>query len=119
MKTIVAFVVLFFLGTVIVSESNRTEPLEVEVAKVHVLHINAKWNKNNDVNLSDLTRCTIDYAYYEDQPADVQKSIIRVPTIIVTKQKRPIAQWIADLSFKIDVEPKEIQEVINKALDDK
>ena len=48
MKTIVAFVVLFFLGTVIVSESNRTEPLEVEVAKVHVLHINAKWNKNND-----------------------------------------------------------------------
>lgn len=116
MKSLVTFLVLFFLGTAVVSNSTN---IESEVAKVHVLHINAKWNKNNNVNLSDLTRCTIDYAYYEDQPADVQKSIIRVPTIIVTKQKRPVAQWIADLSFKIDVEPKEIQEVINKALDDK
>ena len=116
MKSLVTFLILFLLGTVAISNSNINKS---EVATIHVLHINAKWNKNNNVNLSGLTKCTIDYAYYEDQPSDVQKSIVRVPTIIVTKQKRPIAQWIADLSFKIEVDPKEIQQVINKALDDK
>jgi hypothetical protein len=78
-----------------------------------VLHINAKWNQQNNVNLDVIPNCRLQYAFLEDQPKEIQQSIQYVPHIILMKGNRPIAQWSADLSFKLNITTKEIVRVID------
>jgi len=78
-----------------------------------LLHINAKWNQANNVNLDVIPNCKLQYAFLEDQPKEIQQSIQYVPHVILLKHNRPIAQWSADLSFKLNITTQEIVRVID------
>lgn len=86
---------------------------EKEIPEYTVLHINAKWNQQNNVNLDRIPNCQLKYAFLEDQPKEIQQSIQYVPHIILLKNNRPIAQWSADLSFKLKIDTQDILNVID------
>lgn len=78
-----------------------------------LLHINAKWNQYNNVTFDKIPNCKIQFAFLEDQPKEIQSTIQYVPHVVLLKQNRPIAQWSADLSFKLDVSTQEVINIIN------
>tara|TARA_R100000773_G_scaffold43391_1_gene41805 strand:- start:102 stop:455 length:354 start_codon:yes stop_codon:yes gene_type:complete len=83
-----------------------------------LLHINSKWNSDNDYKyLKQLKGVEILKVKLEDQPPSIKNQIKSVPTIILydNKTQRPKGQWAADLSFKLNVDPSEIQEYINRS----
>ena len=82
-----------------------------------LLHINSKWNSDNDYQyLRQLKGVEVLKVKLEDQSPALKSQIKSVPTIILydTKTQRPKGQWAADLSFKLNVDPSEIQEYINR-----
>ena len=105
LATIVLLIIPFSTG-----DFSHKEGLGVEYT---ILHINTKWNQANNVNLDVIPNCKLQYAFLEDQPKDIQKKIEYVPHIILLKQNRPIAQWSADLSFRLNITTQEIVKVIN------
>ena len=98
---------LFSPSNVLVSDSNT------KVSEITVLQINAKWNKNHNVNLDKLKGCVIEFGWLEDQPKHLQNQVKTVPVIVIFKNNEPVKQWNADLSFKLDVDLNEIQNVVN------
>lgn len=82
---------------------------------VTVLQINAKWNKQNNYDLSGITGATVKFSWLKDQPKDVQSSIQSVPVIVIIDENgRVRRQFIANLSFKIQETNMEIQYEINR-----
>ena len=82
---------------------------------VTVLQINAKWNEGNTRNdLKKLRGCKYEFGYLEDQPKTVSASINSVPTVVVFKNGKPVKVYRADLSLKLGVPFKEIQEEIDR-----
>jgi len=108
-KYVLATLVLLMIPLT-TGDFSHKEGLGVEYT---VLHINAKWNQANNVNLDVIPNCKLQYAFLEDQPKDIQERIEYVPHIILLKQNRPIAQWSADLSFRLNITTQEIVKVIN------
>ncbi len=87
---------------------------KVESFDITVLHINSQWNKKHNVDLNDLRNCNVRFIWLEEQSVVLKRQIQTVPTIVVMKDKKVIRQWAADLSFKLDVDINEIQQVIDK-----
>lgn len=87
---------------------------KVEKTDITVLQINAHWNKHHDVNLNSLRGCKVRYGLLERQSEDLKKQIQYVPVVVVYKGNKPVKQWSADLSFKLNVDLDEIQSVIDK-----
>jgi len=80
-----------------------------------VVQINAKWNRNNDVQLpKNIDGANTIYGFLEDQPASLQKTTKAVPTIILYKDNTPITQWSAGLSFKLNITKEEIENAIRE-----
>ena len=98
---------LFSPSNVLVSDSNT------EVSEITVLQINAKWNKHHNIDLKELKGCKVNFGWLEDQPQTLQSQVKTVPVIVVFKNNKPVKQWNADLSFKLNVDLKEIQNVVN------
>ena len=98
---------LFSPSNVLVSDSNT------KVSDVVVLQINAKWNKHHNIDLKELKGCKVNFGWLEDQPQTLQSQVKTVPVIVVFKNNKPVKQWNADLSFKLNVDLKEIQNVVN------
>lgn len=86
---------------------------EVTSSDITVLQINAHWNKHHDLNLNSLRRCKVRYGLLERQSEDLKKQIQYVPVVVVYKGNKAVRQWSADLSFKLDVDIKEIQQVVD------
>lgn len=99
------------------SEVSRQKDNEVE--DVVVLHINAKWNHHNSLNLSELKNCKVIYSWLGDQPPSVRETIQKVPCVIIYKNK--IRKYIrtADLSFKLNFSNEEIQGLVNQLNNEK
>ena len=87
---------------------------KVEKADITVLQVNSQWNKQHNIDLNDLRNCNVRFIWLEEQSVVLKRQIQTVPTIVVMKDKKVIRQWAADLSFKLDVDIKEIQQVIDK-----
>jgi len=98
---------LFSPSNVLVSDGNT------EVSEITVLQINAKWNKHHNIDLKELKGCKVNFGWLEDQPKHLQNQVKTVPVIVIFKNNEPVKQWNADLSFKLDVDLKEIQNVVN------
>lgn len=109
-KYVIATIVLLMIP---LSTGNFSNKSAVSKPEYTVLHINAKWNQQNNVNLDVIPNCRLKYAFLEDQPKEIQQSIQYVPHIILMKGNRPIAQWSADLSFRLNITTKEIVKVID------
>jgi hypothetical protein len=88
--------------------------VKVNAQDLTIIHINAKWNVSNNYKYMDeIHGAKIQYGYLENQPDNIKQSIKAVPTLILTKKGRTVYVWNADISLKLKVNVKEIQQVIN------
>jgi hypothetical protein len=80
-----------------------------------VVQINAEWNDRNKVDLPySIEGAKTVYAFLENQTESLQKQIQAVPIIILFKDNKPLRQWSADLSFKLNINIEEIKDAIRK-----
>ncbi len=95
--------------------TGNTELIQVEEtrSKYTLLHVNAKWNQYNNVNFDPIPNCDLKFAFLEDQPKSFKSKIQYVPHVVLLKNNRPVAQWSADLSFKLDITTQDVLNVIN------
>ena len=87
---------------------------KVEKADITVLQVNTQWNKQHNIDLNGLIGCEVQFAWLEDQSDSFRKQVQTVPLIVVYHKNKPVRQWSADLSFKLNVDLEEIQQVIDK-----
>lgn len=80
-----------------------------------VVQINAEWNDRNKVDLPyAIEGAKTVYAFLEDQTESLQKQIQAVPIVILFKDNKPLRQWSADLSFKLNINIEEIAYAIRE-----
>ncbi len=87
---------------------------EVIKSDITVLQVNAQWNKQHNIDLNGLIGCEVQFAWLEDQNDNFKRQVQTVPLVVVYHKNKPIRQWSADLSFKLDVDLDEIQQVIDR-----
>ena len=87
---------------------------KVEKADITVLQVNTQWNKQHNIDLNGLIGCEVQFAWLEDQSDSFRKQVQTVPIVVVYHNNKPVRQWSADLSFKLNVDLEEIQQVIDK-----
>ena len=87
--------------------------------EVTVIHFNYKWNDRNSYNIRGLKNAKLQYAWLEEQPENIKKSITAVPVIVILVDGKVKGQFAADISFKIQATREEIQEFIDTVKDNK
>jgi hypothetical protein len=87
---------------------------EVTGRDITVLQVNTQWNKHHNIDLNGLIGCEVQFAWLEEQSHSFQKQVQTVPLIVVYHKNKPVRQWSADLSFKLDIDINEIQTVIDR-----
>lgn len=73
-----------------------------------VVQINARWNVGNDVKLDLPNNVKYKYAYLEEQKQSMREKVKAVPVIVLYKNEKPIKQWNADITFKLNIKEEEI-----------
>ena len=89
-------------------------PFLVKAQEFTLVQINAKWNLKNNIELNIFDDVDYKFAYLEEQKSDIKSKINAVPVVILYKGNRPVHQWNADLSFKLNLQCEEIEAIINK-----
>jgi hypothetical protein len=79
-----------------------------------LVEINSEWNLRNSAKIAKVKNVKIKKAYLEDQPRSLRDKIKSVPIAILYKDNNKIAQWNADISFKLIVTEKEILKAIKE-----
>ena len=87
---------------------------------VTLLYVNSSWNKSNDYkHLSEIKNVRVLKVNYDDQPKKFKQQIKSVPAIILFDKNNKLKRvWQGGLSMSLDVDPKEIQNMINKISND-
>ena len=88
--------------------------------KVTLLYVNSSWNKSNDYkHLSTLKNVKVLKVNYDDQPKKFKEQVKSVPAIILFDESNKLKRvWQGGLSMRLNVDPKEIQTMINKISND-
>jgi len=88
--------------------------------KVTLLYVNSSWNKSNDYkHLSKLKNVRVLKVNYDDQPKKFKEQVKSVPAIILFDESNKLKRVLqGGLSMSLDVDPKEIQTMINKISND-
>lgn len=102
MRTLIAFGFFFLF------------PFVVKAQELTLVQINAKWNVKNNIELNTFDEVKYQFAYLEDQKDEIRNKINAVPVVILYKGNKPIHQWNADLTFKLEIDCEDIQSIINK-----
>ena len=79
-----------------------------------LIEINSEWNLKNSAKIAKVKNVQLKKAYLEDQPKSLRDKIKSVPIVILYKDNSKIAQWTADISFKLVVTEEQILKAINK-----
>ena len=87
---------------------------------VTLLYVNSSWNKSNDYkHLSKLKNVRVLKVNYDDQPKKFKQQVKSVPAIILFDESNKLKRvWQGGLSMRLNVDPKEIQTMINKISND-
>ena len=87
---------------------------------VTLLYVNSSWNKSNDYkHLSKLKNVRVLKVNYDDQPKKFKEQVKSVPAIILFDESNKLKRvWQGGLSMSLNVDPKEIQTMINKISND-
>ena len=88
--------------------------------KVTLLYVNSSWNKSNDYkHLSTLKNVRVLKVNYDDQPKKFKQQVKSVPAIILFDESNKLKRvWQGGLLMRLNVDPKEIQTMINKISND-
>ena len=86
--------------------------------KVTLLYVNSSWNKSNDYkHLNKLKNVRVLKVNYDDQPKKFKQQVKSVPAIILFDESNKLKRvWQGGLSMRLNVDPKEIQTMINKII---
>ena len=79
-----------------------------------LVEINSQWNLRNSAKIAKVKNVKIKKAYLEDQPRSLRNKIKSVPIAILYKDNNKIAQWSADISFKLIVTEEQIKKAIKE-----
>ena len=87
---------------------------------VTLLYVNSSWNKSNDYkHLSTLKNVRVLKVNYDDQPKKFKQQVKSVPAIILFDENNKLKRvWQGGLSMSLNIDPKEIQTMINKISND-
>ena len=87
---------------------------------VTLLYVNSSWNKSNDYkHLSKLKNVRVLKVNYDDQPKKFKEQVKSVPAIILFDEINKLKRvWQGGLSMSLNVDPKEIQAMINTISND-
>jgi len=89
--------------------------VSTEKKPIRVVQINAKWNANNTrTDLVNLSGCDYAFGWLEDQPKEVQQSIMSVPVVVIYNKDIPAVQYVADISLSLRVPFEEIQRKVEE-----
>jgi len=81
---------------------------------VVVVQINAKWNKTNTLEeLRELENCEYVFGWLENQPHDIQRSIVSLPVVVVYRDNVPKQQYVGGISLRLSTTFEEIQTLVN------
>ena len=81
---------------------------------VTVIQINAKWNRSNTVDeLRNLKGCEYVFGWLENQPHEIQSTIVSVPVVVVYKDNIAKQQYAADITLKLNATFEEIQRLVD------
>lgn len=87
-----------------------------DVDRLSLVHVNAEWNKSNDIKIKYVKGIKIQFTSLEAQSESFKEKVKRVPILVLYKGNKAIYNWQADLSFKLDITEEEIKNIIEKAL---
>ena len=82
--------------------------------KYVLVEINSEWNLKNSAKIDKVRNVEYRKTYLEDQPRSLRDKIKSVPIAILYKDNNKIAQWSADISFKLVVTEKQILKAIKE-----
>lgn len=88
--------------------------LNLSAQEYSLLEINAKWNAKNNLPQKELAGLGIKFAWLENQPQVIQKSVKAVPMLILMKDGRPIHQWQAGINLKLSITEEDVKKVLTK-----
>ena len=81
---------------------------------VVVVQINAKWNRANTLEeLRELENCEYVFGWLENQPHDIQRSVVSLPVVVVYKDNVPQQQYVGGISLRLSATFEEIQTLVN------
>lgn len=81
---------------------------------VTVVQINAKWNKSNTVeDLRNLENCEYVFGWLENQPHEIQSSVVSVPVVVVYKGNVARQQYTSGINLQLIATFEEIQSLVN------
>ena len=86
-----------------------------------LLYVNSSWNKSNDYkHLSTLKNVRVLKVNYDDQPKKFREQVKSVPAIILFDENNKLKRvWQGGLSMSLNVDPKDIQAMVNKIINEK
>ena len=89
--------------------------------KVTLLYVNSNWNKSNDYkHLDSLKNVKVLKVNYDDQPKKFKQQVKSVPAIILFDESNKLKRvWQGGLSMSLNVDPKDIQAMVNKIINEK
>jgi len=89
--------------------------------KVTLLYVNSSWNKSNDYkHLNKLKNVRVLKVNYDDQPNKFKEQVKSVPAIILFDENNKLKRvWQGGLSMSLNVDPKDIQAMVNKISNEK
>jgi hypothetical protein len=79
-----------------------------------LLEINSEWNWSNKAKIDRIKNIPHKIAYLENQTPSFKQKVRSVPLVILYKDKRPIMQWSADISFKLVIKKEEVLKAIER-----
>ena len=88
--------------------------LNLYAQEYSLLEINAKWNAKNSLPQKELAGLNIKFAWLENQPQVIQKSVKAVPMLILMKDGRPVHQWQGGINLKLAITDEDVKKVISK-----
>ena len=88
--------------------------------KVTLLYVNSSWKSNDYKHLNKLKNVRVLKVNYDDQPKKFREQVKSVPAIILFDENNKLKRvWQGGLSMSLNVDPKDIQAMVNKISNEK
>lgn len=112
MKSVVGIFML--ISSLIILKNDVTESAPAESSyRVTVTQVNAEWNWKNNLDLSRLKGCDIQYAYLEEQTFSNQSQLQKIPVILVSVDRQVKKVIQGDITLKPTITIDSLQTLID------
>jgi len=85
-----------------------------EKPDIRLVHVNAEWNKANDIDIKSVDGVRIEFTTLEAQSIEFKNQVKSVPILILYNKEKAVYNWQADLSFRLNITKDDIRKIINK-----